>query len=258
MTAAPPESVTAIRATDRRTAGPASGSGRAPGRGGARRVRGGARPPTGRVRQERDHGEDHAADHDDHRDDRLDQLPPTLRRLDHAASIVMAGSSRHRRRPPACRLVAGGSPVLPRRMTDGGCRDAPPSVAGSVQSAATGASGRGSVPRMARMPATMDGARFVRRDAAFIRLAPALEEAAGGEATAVLLDGPGGVGVSRFVGEVARRVGGLTEPFTVVRGRSYRPGADEPYGPIVRALHPIFRDVDDDELVRIAGPALED
>jgi DNA-binding CsgD family transcriptional regulator/tetratricopeptide (TPR) repeat protein len=111
---------------------------------------------------------------------------------------------------------------------------------------------------MARMPATMDGARFVGRDAAFIRLAPALEEAAGGEATAVLLDGPGGVGVSRFVGEVARRVGGLTEPFTVVRGRSYRPGADEPYGPIIRALHPIFRDVDDDELVRLAGPALED
>ena len=96
------------------------------------------------------------------------------------------------------------------------------------------------------------------RDAAFIRLAPALEAAAGGEATAVLLDGPGGVGVSRFVGEVARRVGGLSEPFIVVRGRSYRPGADDPYGPIVRALRPIFRDVDDDELVRLVGPAVED
>ena len=139
--------------------------------------------------------------------------------------------------PAPCPRFAG--PL--RRRTDGGCRDAPPSVAGSVRSAATGASGRESVPRMGRMPATMDGARFVGRDAAFIRLAPALEEAAGGEATAVLLDGPGGVGVSRFVAEVARRVGGLTEPFTVVRGRSYRPGADEPYGPIVRALHPIFR-----------------
>jgi predicted ATPase len=108
------------------------------------------------------------------------------------------------------------------------------------------------------MPATMDGARFVGRDAAFIRLAPALESAAGGEATAVLLEGLGGVGVTRFVGEVARRVGALSEPFTVVRGRAYLPGSDDPYGPIVRALRPVFRDVDDAELVRLVGPAVED
>ena len=90
------------------------------------------------------------------------------------------------------------------------------------------------------MPATRDGARFVGRDAAFIRLAPALEAAAGGESTAVLLDGPGGVGVTRFLDEVARRVGALSEPFAVVRGRAFRPGADEPYGPIVRALRPVL------------------
>src|SRR2546426_5104304 len=99
------------------------------------------------------------------------------------------------------------------------------------------------------MPATRDGARFVGRDAAFIRLAPALEAAAGGEATTVLLEGPGGVGVTRFVGEVVRRVGGLTDPLTVLRGRAYRPGADEPYGPVVRALRPVFREAPDDELV---------
>ena len=92
------------------------------------------------------------------------------------------------------------------------------------------------------MPATRDGARFVGRDAAFIRLAPALEAAAGGESTAVLLDGPGGVGVTRFLDEVARRVGALSEPFAVVRGRAFRPGADEPYGPIVRALRPVLRE----------------
>ncbi len=111
---------------------------------------------------------------------------------------------------------------------------------------------------MATMPATMDGARFVGRDAAFIRLAPALEAAAGGESTAVLLEGPGGVGVTRFVGEVARRIGGLSEPFTVIRGRSFLPGADDPYGPIIRALRPVFRAVDDEELVRLVGPAVED
>ncbi|HEV7810748.1 MAG TPA: AAA family ATPase, partial [Candidatus Limnocylindrales bacterium] len=108
------------------------------------------------------------------------------------------------------------------------------------------------------MPATMDSARFVGRDAAFIRLAPALEAAAGGDATAVLIEGPGGVGTSRFVAEVTRRVAGLTEPFVAVRGRAYRPGTDEPYGPIVRALRPILDEADDDEIVRLAGPAVED
>ena len=98
-------------------------------------------------------------------------------------------------------------------------------------------------PRMPAMPATMDGARFVGRDAAFIRLAPALEAAAGGDATTVLLEGPGGVGVTRFVDEVGRRVGRpRASRSRCVRGRSYRPGADEPYGPIVRALRPVFRE----------------
>ncbi|HEY8438360.1 MAG TPA: LuxR C-terminal-related transcriptional regulator [Candidatus Limnocylindrales bacterium] len=108
------------------------------------------------------------------------------------------------------------------------------------------------------MPATNEGARFVGRDAAFIRLAPALEAAAGGSATAVLLAGPGGVGVSRFIAEASRRVLGLTEPFAIVRGRSYRPGMDEPYGPIIRALRPILAAASDDDLSRLVGPAAED
>src|SRR4051812_35190981 len=113
-------------------------------------------------------------------------------------------------------------------------------------------------PRMAGMPATNEGARFVGRDAAFIRLAPALETAASGEATTALLAGPGGVGVSRFIDEVSKRVGALADPFAVVRGRAYRPGADEPYGPIIRALRPIFERTSDDELLRLLGPAVED
>jgi len=104
----------------------------------------------------------------------------------------------------------------------------------------------------------MNSARFVGRDAAFVRLAPSLETAADGDATTVLLDGPGGVGVTRFVDELARRVAGLDEPFAVVRGRAFRPGSDEPYGPIIRALRPQFRAVDDAELAGLAGPAAED
>src|SRR3954471_20885345 len=105
------------------------------------------------------------------------------------------------------------------------------------------------------MPATMNSARFVGRDAAFIRLAPALEAAAGGEATTVLLEGPGGVGVTRFVDELARRVAGLADSFHVVRGRSYRPGADEPYGPVIRAMRRAFETIDAGDLAAIVGPA---
>jgi DNA-binding CsgD family transcriptional regulator/tetratricopeptide (TPR) repeat protein len=108
------------------------------------------------------------------------------------------------------------------------------------------------------MPATMHSARFVGREAAFIGLAPSLEVAAAGEATTVLVDGPGGVGVSRFLDEVGQRVGGLAEPFVVVRGRAYRPGSDEPYGPLIRALRPVLRSLSDDDLARLVGPAAED
>jgi DNA-binding CsgD family transcriptional regulator/tetratricopeptide (TPR) repeat protein len=111
---------------------------------------------------------------------------------------------------------------------------------------------------MTAMPATMNSARFVGRDAAFIRLAPALEAAAGGEATTVLVEGQGGVGVSYFVDEVARRAGALNEPFAVVRGRSFRPESDEPYGAIRRALRPVLEVAPDGELARLVGPAGED
>jgi DNA-binding CsgD family transcriptional regulator/tetratricopeptide (TPR) repeat protein len=111
---------------------------------------------------------------------------------------------------------------------------------------------------MPGMSATMNSGRFVGRDAAFVRLAPSLEAASDGEATTVLLDGPGGVGVSRFVAELGRRAAGLDDAFLVVRGRSFRPGSDEPYGPIIRALRPIFLGVDDAELASLVGPAVED
>ena len=111
---------------------------------------------------------------------------------------------------------------------------------------------------MPSMPATINGARFVGRDAAFVRLAPALEQAAGGEATTALVDGPMGVGVTRFLDELGDRVRRLDEPFVVVRGRAYRPGSDEPFGPLVRALQPILRDASDDELARLVGTVAED
>src|SRR5262249_35734160 len=74
----------------------------------------------------------------------------------------------------------------------------------------------------------------------------------------VLLSGPAGVGVTRFLDEIGARVGRLDEPFAVVRGRAFRPGVDVPFGPIVRALRPTFRAADDAELARLVGSAAED
>jgi DNA-binding CsgD family transcriptional regulator/tetratricopeptide (TPR) repeat protein len=108
------------------------------------------------------------------------------------------------------------------------------------------------------MPASMSSARFIGRDAAFARLAPSLEEVAAGDATTVLIHGAGGVGVSRFVDEASRRLEGLDVPFTVLRGRSYRSGTDEPYGPVLRALRQGFGSARDDDLAGLLGPATED
>ncbi|HXI82266.1 MAG TPA: LuxR C-terminal-related transcriptional regulator [Verrucomicrobiae bacterium] len=108
------------------------------------------------------------------------------------------------------------------------------------------------------MPASMSSARFVGRDVAFVRLAPSLEEAADGDATTVLVHGAGGVGVSRFVDEAARRLQALDEPFAILRARSYQAGADDPYGAVLRALRPAFRAASDVELAELVGPATED
>ena len=116
----------------------------------------------------------------------------------------------------------------------------------------------GLTSRMPSMSATRHSARFVGRESAFVRLAPSIETAAAGEATTVLIDGLGGVGVSRFLDEVGQRVTGLAEPFVVVRGRAWRPGSDEPYGAVIRALRPVFGSVADEALAELVGPAAED
>ena len=108
------------------------------------------------------------------------------------------------------------------------------------------------------MTAGFTSERFVGRDSAFARLAPALEAAIGGTSTTVLVEGEAGVGVSRFVAEATSRVAALAEPFIVVRGRSFSAGTDEPYAPILRALRPVLAGLPDDELVTLLGPSVED
>src|ERR1700694_4068703 len=108
------------------------------------------------------------------------------------------------------------------------------------------------------MPAGFTSAKFVGREAAFGRLAPMLEAVTDGASTTVLVEGSGGLGASRFLTEATNRLTALAEPFTVLRGRTLPGGTDEPYAPVLRALRPLFAAMDDEELVRILGPSIED
>jgi len=108
------------------------------------------------------------------------------------------------------------------------------------------------------MPAGFTSAKFVGRDSAFARIAPALEAAIGGVPTTVLIEGTGGIGASRFLTEAMTRLAALAEPFTVLRGRAVPAGTDEPYAPILRAIRPTLLAATDDELIELLGPGIED
>ncbi len=108
------------------------------------------------------------------------------------------------------------------------------------------------------MPGRYTSARYVGRESAFARLAAVLDDATSGRARAMLISGPAGVGISRFLDEAIGRIGGLTEPMRVLRGGAMPAGTDEPYGPVVRSVGPALDALSDDELDAVLGPAVAD
>ena len=108
------------------------------------------------------------------------------------------------------------------------------------------------------MPASYTSARFVGREVAFARLAAVLDDAAGGRSRTLILGGTAGVGVSRFLDEGLMRVAGLSEPWTVLRAGAWPSAADDPYGPVVRAIGPALHALDDADLADVLGPAVSD
>ena len=108
------------------------------------------------------------------------------------------------------------------------------------------------------MPAGFTSAKFVGRESAFARIAPALEAAAAGAPTTVLVEGTAGIGVSRFLAEATSRLTALADPFTILASRAVPGGDDEPYAPILRAIHPTLLTVPDDDLADLLGPGIED
>jgi DNA-binding CsgD family transcriptional regulator/tetratricopeptide (TPR) repeat protein len=108
------------------------------------------------------------------------------------------------------------------------------------------------------MPGRYTSPRFVGREDAFARLATVLDDATNGHARTMLLSGPAGIGVSRFLDEAIGRIAGLDEPMIVLRAGTMPPRADEPYGPLVRALGPVLDALPVDDLHEVLGPAAGD
>ena len=84
------------------------------------------------------------------------------------------------------------------------------------------------------MPAGFTSAKFVGRDSAFARFAPALEATAAGVPTTVLVEGTGGVGVSRFLTEATERLTALADPFAILRGRAVPAGSRCAWPEVIR------------------------
>ena len=108
------------------------------------------------------------------------------------------------------------------------------------------------------MPARYTSARFVGREDAFAKLATVIRSSAAGDSATLLIDGTAGVGTSRFIDEAIRRVSGLQEPMTVMRGAAYGNATDAPYQPLIRALRAALEELPDDDLGEVLGTATEE
>jgi ATP/maltotriose-dependent transcriptional regulator MalT len=105
------------------------------------------------------------------------------------------------------------------------------------------------------MPARYTSAQFVGRDAAFAQLAAVLDDAAHARSRTLLIEGTAGVGVTRFVDEAIGRMRALRDPMTVLRATAWPAIAEEPYGPILRAIGPTLRELPAAVLADLLGPA---
>ena len=107
------------------------------------------------------------------------------------------------------------------------------------------------------MPQRSVSERFVGREWELSRLAIALEATTQGRNARVVIDGTGGIGVSRLVTETIRRVGRLAEPFQVVRCRAVPGHAMAAYAAVSDGLAAWLSTLADDELRRVVGPGAE-
>jgi DNA-binding CsgD family transcriptional regulator len=106
---------------------------------------------------------------------------------------------------------------------------------------------------IAGMPGRLVSPVIVGRRAELERAAKALEAAAAGDPTHLLVAGEAGVGKTRFVGELARRA--EERGMRVLRGGCAGIGDGLPYGAIVEILGNLVRDLDEPTLRSVVGPS---
>ncbi len=108
------------------------------------------------------------------------------------------------------------------------------------------------------MAARFTSARFIGRERELAQLAGALEAAAGGRPSTLLISGSGGLGASRLLDEAERRIAGLPEPLVMIRCRA-RPGqVGDPFAPVATGLGRLLAELTDRELARVAGTGAEE
>src|SRR4026209_2477134 len=107
------------------------------------------------------------------------------------------------------------------------------------------------------MPGRVSSPRFVGRHAELTRLETLWKTVVADEAAApVRLSGEAGVGKTRLVAELERRLG---EPSLVISGSCIEVlDRALPFGPIVQALRSLHRALDDVTFEAVVGPARDD
>jgi DNA-binding CsgD family transcriptional regulator len=96
------------------------------------------------------------------------------------------------------------------------------------------------------MRARLTSSRFVGRVSELAELELALRDAANGHPAVILLGGESGVGKTRLISELERRLAKSQEPTLMLRGESVEQRDGElPYAPLLSALRPLVRERDD-------------
>jgi tetratricopeptide (TPR) repeat protein len=104
------------------------------------------------------------------------------------------------------------------------------------------------------MPARFTSPRFVGRERELARLGDALENAAGGRASTVVLTGTAGIGATRLLDEAVRRVQTFDQPFAVLRIRAWPGRTGEPYLPVIEALGSVLGALSPNDAARLIEP----
>src|SRR5437868_8691286 len=85
-------------------------------------------------------------------------------------------------------------------------------------------------------------------------LGSALASAAEGRAGTVLVEANAGLGASRLVDEVQRRLAAQAQPFLTLRGRARDITSGDAYAAVLEAIGPLFERLTDRDLPALIGP----